>query len=333
MVQLCCTSRAGQPASPSAAGGQRRRSLSSPTGARAAGVVIAGAATETRLLSRSFGEKGEEGEEASITIEYHSSGHDADAFDSAFEKNDLAALVGLLKSDEGIERLVAPKHPWAEDPCTIGALAAMQLALLSSMVAKDDPGMKVEIGRAGAIEELVEFLRSAQEDRVQAAIVALNYLTDDCSQNAHEAFKAGAMPLLIALMGSPLAGMRGALASTVRNMCMESEEYCETFTRLGGIRGFVNQLDVVSDPYVASDPFVDCADLALEAVCNLEDVMTDKSGKPIKEYAKLANEQGACEKLERLRSVDDQEVSVAAEKVLACLAQAEDQAGAPCAGG
>lgn len=310
MGQLCCTSRVTQPPANLAAGagGQGRR------------VAAPGDGSVNRILSRSFSK---EGEEATITIEYKSDSGDADTFDRAFKENDIATLAGLLASDEAVEYLVEPKHPWAEDPCTIGALAAMQLAILSSMVAKDDPGMKMEIGRA-AIAKLVTFLGSPQEDRVQAAIVALNYLTD-CSENAHEAFRTGAMPSLIALMGSTRASMRGAVASTLKNICTESEEYCENFMRLGGIRGFVSQLDVVvCDPYVASDPYVDSADLALEAVWNLEEVMTDKGGKPIARYAQLAMEEGAVEKLERLSNHEDQEVSVAASKVLAVLTQTKE---------
>jgi len=272
-----------------------------------------------------------DGQEATITIVYRAVGRDADAFARAFERNDLAALVGLLHSDEAVAQLVEPKHPWAEDPCTIGTLSAMQLALLSSIVAKDDPSMKGQIGRAGAVAPLVEFLRSSQQDRIQAAIVALNYLTDDCSPNAHDAFREGAMPLLIELLGSPLAAMRGAAASTLRNICMESEEYCKTFTRLGGIRGFVNQLDSVSDPKAVA-PCVDSAELALEAVWNLEEIMTDVNGVPIRGYAKLAAQEGALEKLQRLHSLDDMEVSMAVERVVPLLTQAMEP-GPPPSGG
>jgi len=309
LEQLCCATRAqasgpgllGPPEAPGSHHAVRLR-------------ILGGANGENRVLSRTFGREGEE--ETSIIMVYRSNGGDADDFDSAFRENDLQTLVRLLDSDQVVE-LVEPKHPWAEDACTIGALSAMQLALLSSMVAKDDPGLKVEIHDAGAIPPLIRFLRSCQEDRVQAAVVALKYLTDESSQNARAAYREGAMPLLIDHLSSPVAGMRGAAASTLKHICVESEEYCDDFVRLNGMKAFVNQLELVSDPVVVD------ADLMLEAVWNLEEVTTDDAGNLIEKYGRVANEHGAREKLERLREVGDEEVKGAAEKVLMALVQVE----------
>eukprot|EP00420_Gonyaulax_spinifera_P013965 CAMPEP_0197910666 /NCGR_PEP_ID=MMETSP1439-20131203/71323_1 /TAXON_ID=66791 /ORGANISM="Gonyaulax spinifera, Strain CCMP409" /LENGTH=331 /DNA_ID=CAMNT_0043532345 /DNA_START=30 /DNA_END=1026 /DNA_ORIENTATION=+ len=276
---------------------------------------------QTRLCLKASHEdiREEQQQGATICIEYDSTGGDADRFDTAFQCNDLDALVNLLHSEQVVDRLVEPKHPWAEDPGTIGALAAMQLALLSSMVARDDPGLKEEINNAGCIPPLVDFLRSIQDDRVQAAVVALNYLTDDCPVNAHAAYQAGALPQLIQHLCSPVAGLRGAAASTLRHLCTANEECSEDFIRRGGIKGFVNHLELVSDP------LLDHSDLMLEAVWNLEDVTTDQTGNLIERNAKLANESGAQAKLERLKDVANQEVSIAAEKVLMALTQVEQE--------
>lgn len=251
-----------------------------------------------------------------ICIEYESSGRDADDFDRAFHVNDIEALARLLDSEQRVDRFVEPKHPWAEDPRTVGALAAVQLALLASVAAYGDPELKEAILDAnGATERLLSFLGADEPDRAQAAVIALSYLTDECPQNAHAIYDAGALPVLIKHLDSPVAGMRGAAASTLRHICMENEEYCRAFMASGGLKGFVNQLD----------PHLDNADLMLEAVWNFEDVTTDADGNMIESYAKLAIEQGALDKLEKLRKVGEEEVSGAADKVLRVLiAQTHD---------
>lgn len=300
LAQLCCTGRA---------------SGSGPKGPQRVGLFGGEVPEKPRLLVKTFHRDGADLEPVSIAIEYECKGPDADAFDLAFRNNDLKSFVRLLESQQAILRLVEPKHPWAEDPRTVGALAAVQLASLASQVAKDDPNLKLEICEAGAISALVGYLESDKEDRVQVAVVALNYLTDECSSNAYAAFDAGAMPLLITHLNSSVAGMRGAAASTLRHICMESEDFCEAFVRLGGIRGFVDQLEPPMDQNLDND------DLMLEAVWNLEDVTTDQAGNMIEKYAKLAANEGAVEKLETLKHVGNEEVSSAADKVLAALAQ------------
>lgn len=250
-----------------------------------------------------------------ICIEYEALGRDADEFDRAFETKSWQALGRLLESDQAVDRLMEPKHPWAEDPRTVGALAAMFIALLASVAAGGDPEMKAEILTAEAKEQFIVFLGSEEIDRVQAAVIALNYLTEQCTANAEALYNAGALPLLIKHLDSPVGGLRGAAASTLRHICLESQEYCEAFMSLGGMKGFVNQLDPLSDHSEMLDPHLSM----LEAVWNLEDVTTDHQGNLIERYAKLAAEQGAIEKLARLKKVGEEEVSSAADKVLTAL--------------
>jgi len=270
---------------------------------------------ETRKVTRIFRHDIEQ-VETSICIEYKSTGADADALDNALQESDFQALVTLLQSEQAVERFKEPKHPWAEDPGTIGSLAAMFLAHVSSMAPEEEAAnIKLEIHAAGAICPLVGFLRSSYEDRMQHSVIALKHLTEDCPQNAHAAYLEGALEPLIEQLGSSFAGLRGAAASTLKNICVESQEHCEEFMRLGGLKGFVNLLDLVSDP------LMDHADLMLEAVWNLDEVTKDQTGRTIEQYAKLANEQGALEKLEKVRGIDDDEVSGAAATVLAALSQ------------
>lgn len=248
-----------------------------------------------------------------ISIGYHSRGDDAEKFDKAFEKNDLKGFVALLSSNQIIESFDERMHPWAEDPKTIGALAGTQLAILASEADKDNPALKDEIYEAGAIPPLVEYLRSDQQDRVQTAVVALSFLTAECSKVANATFRAGAMPMLLKHLDSSVGGMRAAAATTLRNICMESEDYRSKFMELGGMRGLVQQLDP------KPDPVLNHTDVQLEAVLNFQDMIENEDGHVMTKYALLAIKSGAEEKLRKLMDSTDEEVSSAAEDSLSAL--------------
>eukprot|EP00933_Yihiella_yeosuensis_P006182 TRINITY_DN110862_c0_g1_i1.p1 TRINITY_DN110862_c0_g1~~TRINITY_DN110862_c0_g1_i1.p1 ORF type:complete len:305 (+),score=104.97 TRINITY_DN110862_c0_g1_i1:101-1015(+) len=251
-----------------------------------------------------------------ISIGYHSEGGDAEKFDKAFETNDLKAFVSLLSSKQVIESFEERMHPWAEDPKTVGALAGTQLAILASVAEKDNPDVKNDIRKAGAIPPLVDFLKSDQQDCVQTAVVALSFLTAECHENTVEAYKAGALQLLLKHVDSPVAGMRAAAATTLRNICMEKDEYRQKFVEAGGIKALVDQL--ASSP----DPSLNHADVQLEAVLNLQDMIETEDGATITEYAKLAAEAGAEANLKALMKAEDEEVKTSAEEVLLAIQKA-----------
>lgn len=250
-----------------------------------------------------------------ISIGYHAKGDDAERFDKAFEANDLKAFVALLASQQPIESFEERMHPWAEDPRTVGALAGTQLAILASMAEKDNPRVKDDIREAGGIPPIVDFLKSDQTDRVQTAVVALSFLTAECPQNARAVYDAGAMPFLLKHLDSEVAGMRAAAATTLRNVCMESDDFRQKFVDLGGIRGLVQQLSV------APDPALNQADVQLESILNLEDVIEREDGSVIEAYARQALAAGAEAKLRQLTKSVDEEVRGAAEEVLEALAR------------
>jgi len=249
------------------------------------------------------------------SIGYHSKGDDAEKFDKAFESNDLKAFVELLASAQPIESFEERMHPWAEDPKTVGALAGTQLAILASVAEKDNPRVKDDIREAGAIPPLVKFLASPEKDRVQTAVVALSFLTAECPENTISAYKVGAMELLLKHVDSPVAGMRAAAATTLRNICMEDNEYRKKFVDLGGIDGLVKQL--ATEP----DPALNHADVQLESVLNLQDLIESEDGTLINEYAQKAIDAGAEAKLQELTKAEDQEVSSSAEEVLESLSK------------
>eukprot|EP00929_Paragymnodinium_shiwhaense_P063242 TRINITY_DN31605_c0_g1_i1.p1 TRINITY_DN31605_c0_g1~~TRINITY_DN31605_c0_g1_i1.p1 ORF type:complete len:306 (+),score=101.23 TRINITY_DN31605_c0_g1_i1:76-993(+) len=245
-----------------------------------------------------------------ISIAYHSKGCDAEKFDAAFEKNDLQAFVSLLSSTQTIESFEERMHPWAEDPKTVGALAGTQLAILASLAEKDMPDMKDNIRKAGAIKPLCGFLSTDEQDRVQTSVVALSFLTADNAENAKETYEAGAMPLLMQHLDSSVAGMRAASATTLRNMCVEDDGYRKEFVKLGGIKGLVGQLAV------KPDPALNLADVQLEAVLNLQDLLEREDGQLIKEYADEAIKHGVKDELKKLLKAEDEEVQSSAQEFL-----------------
>mmetsp|Transcript_9272 Transcript_9272/g.16709 ORF Transcript_9272/g.16709 Transcript_9272/m.16709 type:complete len:290 (+) Transcript_9272:83-952(+) len=262
-------------------------------------------AKERKSVSAFSGDK-----KRAISIGYHSKGDDAEKFDKAFETNDLKAFVSLLASNQVIESFEERMHPWAEDPKTVGSLAGTQLAILASVAEKDNPKVKDEIREAGAIPPLVKFLDSDQEDRVQTAVVALSFLTAECPKNAIAAYESKAVEKLVPHLESKVGGMRAATATTLRNICMESEEYRKKFYALGGLQGLVGQLGA------SPDPALNHSDVQLEAVLNLQDMIEDENGGVIEEYAKSAIEAGAEAKLKALTNAEDEEVQACAKEVL-----------------
>lgn len=247
------------------------------------------------------------------SIGYHSNGGDAAKFDKAFEANDLKAFVELLPSQQEI-RFDEKVHPWAEDPKSVGVLAGTQLAIIASAANNETAHIKDDIRKAGAIPAFVDFLRSDQVDRVQAGVVALSFMTTDNEENAIEAHRAGVMPLMIQHLHSKIGGMRAASAMTLRNLCMSREEYKQVFIDLGGVQGLVFQLDAPAGPEANQ------ADLEVEAIMNLQDIIEDSERQVIQSYGKVAIKAGATEKLTRLLQSDDADVRSSAEEVLGCLA-------------
>lgn len=253
------------------------------------------------------------GRQGSISLMYQSKGMDADQFDKAFQNNDLKAFVALLRSCQPIESFRQQIHPWARDPKTIGALAGTQLAILASGAEREDPNVKLRIYEAGAVPPLLDFLRSGEEDRIETSVVAFSFLTAECPEICIAAYDGGALELLVAHLDSQVAGMRAAAATTLRNICMVDQEYRAHLVRLGGISGLVSQLSVPPDPALHH------ADVQLEAVLNLQDMLELENGDLIEEYALRAVDEGAIPKLTSLSQEDDEEVRSSAFELLQSL--------------
>jgi len=192
---------------------------------------------------------------------------DAKKFDAAFEKNDINSFVKLLSSTQPIAEFEEPLHPWAEDPKTVGTLAATQLAIMSSSAGNAATKVKDDIRKAGAIPPLVKFLESKEKDRQQCAIVALAELTRDSAENSKAAGSAGGIGALMKHKDSPIREARDEIANIVRNIFMEDDDYREQFVAKGGVSFFIKQLNAAAE-----------LKAQLDAILNLTDLLKDGAG-------------------------------------------------------
>jgi len=237
---------------------------------------------------------------------------DVTRFDRAYDTNNLQEFVSLLTSSQPIVPFPQRMHPWAADPQTVGALAATQLAILSSR--DEEPHYKDAIREAGGIPVLVSQLLAKEDDRVHAAVVALSFLSVNNPRNCIEMFEAGAMKSLVKAMKSSIDGMRAATAQTARNIYVLDTKYRAAFKDAGGIYNLVALLDLPSEEVDPSSLYTQ-----LEAVYHIEDLILD-SGEEIPEYVTAVKMASATRKLAMLKNSGNEELAEAAHFLLTRLA-------------
>lgn len=228
----------------------------------------------------------------------------ATRFDSAVRNKDLAELVKLLSSTHRLGKdVMATQHPWADQPQTIGALAAVHLAVLAN-----DPGIRTRLRAAGAISVLVQFLNPANtRDKIHSAVVALSFITIDNDDNCREVYRSGALPLLTPLISAEPEGLRFASSSVCRNLFCKNRNAREEFVNLGGTKAMISLLDF--QPSRANDTAY--MDGVFETVSNLRDLLepdcttNDSGGRLVKRAVK----EGLVSGLVGLQSdCDDEEI-------------------------
>ncbi|KAK2197496.1 bifunctional Armadillo-like helical/Armadillo-type fold/Armadillo [Babesia duncani] len=231
---------------------------------------------------------------------------DIEAFHMAYDNEHIYKFVGLCSSNTPIEKPDKMLHPWAAPPTTIGALAVTQLAIYAS--APDKPEYKDEIRNAGGIPILVELLHASEPDRMQAAVVALAFLSTGNEDNCHEMFECNAFPGLIKGMRATLDELRAACAQICRNIYQLDDNYRREFMRLGGIVGLVLLLDV--DPQVQDDSYT----TQYEAICHIEDFIMD-GPEELPEFVTIVKASGALAKLMRLEKLGNEDLTAVAKGV------------------
>jgi hypothetical protein len=89
-------------------------------------------------------------------------------------------LTNLLDSNSKVLIENVTLHPWADNPRTIGSLAASQIGIFASE--KDttsDPSFFKDVITNGTLDKLISFLISVERDKFEAAILALSFLSED----------------------------------------------------------------------------------------------------------------------------------------------------------
>lgn len=232
-------------------------------------------------------------------------------FDAAVRNKDLAELVRLLSSNHKLgSDVVATQHPWAEQPQTIGALAAVHIAVLAN-----DPGLRTRLRAAGAIPVLVQFLNASNtSDKVHSAVVALSFITIENDDNCQEVYRAGGMPLLVPLISARPVGLGFASLSVCRNVYCKNRNAREEFSNLGGIKATVGLL-TYNSARASDSAFMDGI---FETVSNLSDLVqpdatTGDSGGRI---GKRAVKEGIVVALTRIHEeCDDEEIKQEAKEL------------------
>eukprot|EP00929_Paragymnodinium_shiwhaense_P123393 TRINITY_DN9720_c0_g1_i3.p1 TRINITY_DN9720_c0_g1~~TRINITY_DN9720_c0_g1_i3.p1 ORF type:complete len:435 (+),score=95.84 TRINITY_DN9720_c0_g1_i3:105-1409(+) len=279
---------------------------------------------------------------------YTAGGEDAEKFDQASDANDLAGLVALMRSSEPVEEVEEPKHPWAVDCRTIGALAGSHIASAASppheSCGSPEPGQhpseKAEVaspphegceagekGEAqqhaekpdpfqvkqtvcdlGAIPLLVDFLRSGQEDRAQIAVLALRFLAAEPDGDAC----------------AHAAYRAGALPLLVQ--MLDESEGPQGMAATTALRNIFIQTEQYQEEFVQLGgmkgilrqirlvPRTDVTSI-LEPMLNLQELLEDSEGHVLEKYGRLAIELGALDILAELRdSLELLEEHAAAEE-------------------
>ena len=209
----------------------------------------------------------------------------ATRFDSAVRNKDLMELVKLLSSNHKLGKDVrATQHPWADQPQTIGALAAVHLAVLAN-----DTAIRTRIRAAGAIPILAQFLNPTNSrDKIHSAVVALSFITIENDDNCREVYRCGGLPLLVPLIGSEPEGLKFASSSVCRNLYCKNRNAREEFINLGGAKLMVTLLSY--QPSRSSDTAY--MDGIFESVSNLRDLLepdassNDSGGRLVKRAVK-----------------------------------------------
>ena len=232
-------------------------------------------------------------------------------FDAAVRNKDLLELVKLLSSGHKLGKdVVATQHPWADQPQTIGALAAVHLAVLAN-----DPGIRTRLRAAGAIPVLTQFLNSTNtRDKIHSAVVALSFITIDNDDNCREVYRSGALALLAPLLAAEPEGLGFASSSVCRNLYCKNRNARDEFVNLGGVKSMISLL--IYQPSRANDSSY--MDGIFETVSNLRDLIepdcttNDSEGR----VAKRAVKEGIMSALSALKTeCSDEEVKEEASKL------------------
>lgn len=116
------------------------------------------------------------------------------------------------------------------------------------------------------------------------------------------------MAKLIGFLKDPIEGMRLYANASIRNICMVVPSAKQDFIKADGLVLFVNMLDKFT-------PNAESADMQLEALLNLQDMLEDDNKEMVPAHCKQVVRE-LTPKLEKLKSHDDQDIKESADTLL-----------------
>jgi len=199
------------------------------------------------------------------------------------------------------------KHPWAKSPVSVAAQGGMIIA--ARLRNAKDKQMRVQYWKAGCITPLLNMLIAGkEEDRVHAALVALQALTDNCEEQEllDEVVQLDGLAILCKWMKASAAGegVRMTAATVSRNIIGRNKQYKTEFVRLGGLKPLISLL-TFDKKRIADDQYTQWI---LERVNDVRDYLDDGNGKIDAAVAKQIISENIRPKLEALKASNDNDI-------------------------
>jgi len=159
----------------------------------------------------------------------------------AREQWDVAQLIKLIPSNTQITIDSVVLHPWAENPQSVGALAVSQLGIYTSRKEARTEKVVAEVLRLGALESLLQCLSASPRDRKEAALLALSFLSEDCSFHTGPAIcekllQLNVLPLIMAELKDAKEGVRSTALFCCRNLYLSRPAVQRAFVEAQGCK-------------------------------------------------------------------------------------------------
>ena len=199
-------------------------------------------------------------------------------------------------------------HTWADNPKSIGSLAAIQMGIFASdKEIASTSNFVSNIVQYRILDKLLNFIKSTERDQFESGILALSFLTENCSEIVEILVKKNIVGLIVRFMKDRKEGLRATAALCCRNLYVGKPSVQKGFIREGGAEMLIELLD--SDDSVT----------VFETILNLLDLLLDPDDIIQPDIKKQLISLGVSNQLQRILSQDsryEQETIKEAEKLL-----------------
>jgi len=182
----------------------------------------------------------------------------------AKEQLDLKAIEKLLDSNTRILIEDVSIHPWADNPCSVGALTATQLGIMASENSSQQTSVFSSlILETEILEKLVSFLKSDENDKREAALLTLSFISTS-PEVVDKLLDLSTLDLFIGFLSSDKEGVRNTAGYCCRNLYASRKNVQKMFIAKGGSAKLVKLLESSESSVV------------MESVLNLLDLLLDQ---------------------------------------------------------